>query len=61
MTLIRSKITYACPACESAADTHFMKLQRLQNKIPRVIGGFPRRVPNHHKHMALQIPYIYDL
>jgi hypothetical protein len=30
--LIRSKITYACPAWEFAADSHLLKLQRLQNK-----------------------------
>jgi ribosome-binding factor A len=27
--LIRSVMTYACPACEFAADTHLIKLQRL--------------------------------
>jgi hypothetical protein len=25
-------MTYACPAWEFAADTHLIKLQRLQNK-----------------------------
>jgi hypothetical protein len=45
-------MTYASPASESAADTHFMKLQRLQNKILRVIGGFWRRTPTHHMHMV---------
>jgi hypothetical protein len=39
---IRSKMTYACPAWESSADTHFMKLQRLQNKTLQVYGGLPR-------------------
>jgi hypothetical protein len=58
--LIRLKMTYACPAWEPTAETHFMKMQRLQNKILRVLGGFPRSTPNHHMHMALQIPYIYD-
>jgi hypothetical protein len=29
---IRSKMTYACPAWESAADTHLLKLQRLKTK-----------------------------
>jgi hypothetical protein len=33
---IRSVMTYANPAWEFAADTHLMKLQRLQNKIPFV-------------------------
>jgi hypothetical protein len=37
-----------------------MKLRCLQNKILRVIGGFPRRTPTHYMHMAFQIPYIYD-
>jgi hypothetical protein len=29
--LIRSKMTYSCPTWESAAGTHLIKLQRLQN------------------------------
>jgi hypothetical protein len=29
--LITSKMTYACPTWEPAADTHLIKLQRLQN------------------------------
>jgi hypothetical protein len=32
--LIRSKMTYACPAWEFAAYSHLLKLQRLQNKSP---------------------------
>jgi hypothetical protein len=31
--LIRSLMTYACPAWEFEADTHLLKLQRLQNKL----------------------------
>jgi hypothetical protein len=31
--LIRIVMTYACPACELAADTYLLKLQRLQNRI----------------------------
>jgi len=27
-------MTYACPAWEFAADSHLLKLQRLQNKNP---------------------------
>jgi hypothetical protein len=41
--LIRSVMTYACPACEFAADTHLIKFQCLQNKVLRTIGNFPRR------------------
>jgi hypothetical protein len=31
-------MTYACPAWELAADTHLLKLHRLQNKVLRTIG-----------------------
>jgi hypothetical protein len=57
--LIRSKMTYACPALESAPGTHLLKLQRLQNKVLRVTGGLPRRTPARYMHAELQIPYIY--
>jgi hypothetical protein len=33
--LIRSVMTYACPAWEFAAESHLLKLQRLQNKVRR--------------------------
>jgi hypothetical protein len=58
--LIRSKMTYACPTWESAADKYLMKLQRLQNKVLRVTGGLPRRTPTHYMQMTVQIPYVYD-
>jgi hypothetical protein len=53
-------MTYACPAWEFAAETHLLKLQRLQNKILRTIGKLPRRTPVRDLHMAFQIPYVYD-
>jgi hypothetical protein len=53
-------MTYACPAWEFAADIHLMKLQRLQNRVLRSIGHFPRRKPIHELHKAFNIPYIYD-
>jgi hypothetical protein len=37
--LIRSVMTYACPAWEC----HLLKLQRLHNKVLRTIGNFPKR------------------
>jgi hypothetical protein len=58
--LIRSKITYACPTWESAADTHLMKLQRLQNIVLRVNGGLPRRTATRCVHAEFQIPDVYD-
>jgi hypothetical protein len=51
---------YACSASEFAADTHLIKLQRLQNKILRTIGNFPRRTPVREMHMAFHLPYMYD-
>jgi hypothetical protein len=53
-------MTYACPAWEFAAECHLLKLQRLQNKVLRTIGNFPRRTSVHHMHEAFHIPYIYD-
>jgi hypothetical protein len=58
--LVRSVLTYACPAWNFAADTHLLKLQRLQNRVLRSIGNFPRRTPVRELHMAFNIPYIYD-
>jgi hypothetical protein len=49
-------MTYACPAWEFAAE---LKLQRLQNKVLRTIGNFPRLTSVRDMHVAFQIPYIY--
>jgi hypothetical protein len=53
-------MTYACPAWEFAANTHLLKLQRLQNKVLRTIGNFPRHTPVCELHKAFNIKYIYD-
>jgi hypothetical protein len=37
--LISSVMTYVCPAWDFAADTHLMKLQRLQNRVLRTIDN----------------------
>jgi hypothetical protein len=37
-----------------------MKLQRLQNKVLRTIGNFPRHTPVRELHKAFNIPYVYD-
>jgi hypothetical protein len=37
-----------------------MKLQRLQKKVLRNIGNFPRRTPARELHEACRMPYIYD-
>jgi hypothetical protein len=53
-------MTYICPTWETAANTHLMKLQRVQNRILRVIGDFARRTQIQNMHRELQIPYVYD-
>jgi hypothetical protein len=53
-------MTYACPAWELAADTCFMKLERLQNKVLRTIGNFPRCTPVRDLHTAFDLPFLYD-
>jgi hypothetical protein len=53
-------MTYACPVWEFATESHLLKLQRLQNKVLRTIGIFPRRTSVRDMHVALQIPYVYD-
>jgi hypothetical protein len=58
--LIKSVMTYACPAWEFAAESHLLKLQRLQNRVRRTIGNFPRRTSVRDLHVAFKIPYVYD-
>jgi hypothetical protein len=53
-------MTYACPAWEFAAESRLLKLQRLQNKVLRTLGSFPRRTSVRDMHVAFQIPYVYD-
>jgi hypothetical protein len=57
--LIRSIMTCASPAWDSAADTHLMKLQHLQNKVLRTTGNYLRHTKVHELHLAFQIPFIY--
>jgi hypothetical protein len=54
--LIKSVMTYACPAWEFAAESHLLKLQRLQNKVLHTVGNFPRRTSVRDMHVAFQIP-----
>jgi hypothetical protein len=35
-------------------------LQRLQNKVLRTIGNFPRCLPFRDLHTAFNLPYVYD-
>jgi hypothetical protein len=53
-------MTYASHACEFAAYSHLIKLQRLQNRVLRTIGNLPRRTSVRVLDMAFKIPYVYD-
>jgi hypothetical protein len=53
-------MTYACPAWEFAAECHLLKLQRLQNKVLRTTGNFPKHISVRDKHKAFHILYVYD-
>jgi hypothetical protein len=57
--LIRIIMTYVYPAWEFAADSHLLKLQRLQNKLYRTIENFRRRTPVRDLHMTFKFPYMY--
>jgi hypothetical protein len=50
--LIRSVMTYACPAWEFTAESHLLKLQRLQNKVLLTIGNFATRTSVRDMHVA---------
>jgi hypothetical protein len=58
--LIRSVMTYACPAREMAGDVCLLELQRLQNRVLRTTGNFPRCTSVHDLHTAFSLPYVYD-
>jgi hypothetical protein len=53
-------MTYACPAWEFAAECHLFKFQRLQNKVLRTVGNFPKRKSVRDMHQAFHMPYVYD-
>jgi hypothetical protein len=58
--LIRSVMTYACPAWEWAVETYLLKLQLLQYKILRTTGNFPRCAQVSDLHTAFNLPCVYD-
>jgi hypothetical protein len=47
-------------AWEFAAESHLLKLQRLQNRVLRTNGNFPKRTSVRDMNKAFQIPYVYD-
>jgi hypothetical protein len=57
--IIKSVITYACPAWEFMADTHLLKLHGLQNKVLCTTGKFLRHTPVCE--LQVQVPYIHNM
>jgi hypothetical protein len=53
-------MTYAGTAWELAADIYHLKLHRLQNKVIRTIGNFPRCTPVRDFHTGFNLSYLYD-
>jgi hypothetical protein len=53
-------MTQASSVWVSAADTHLIKLQRLDNKVPRSTGNFPRHTPVREMQMGFHLPYVHD-
>jgi hypothetical protein len=53
-------MTYACPAWELGADTYPLKSQRMQNKVLRTTGNFPRCTPVLNFHTAFSLPFVND-
>jgi hypothetical protein len=53
-------MTQACSVWEFEADTHLIKLKRLQNKVHRSIGNFPRRPPVHEMQVSFHLPYVHN-
>jgi hypothetical protein len=48
------------PSWKLTADTYLLRLQRLQNKVLRTIGNFPRCTPVRDLHTAFNLPHVYD-
>jgi hypothetical protein len=57
---IRSVTIYDCPTWEYAVDTHLLKLQCPQNRVPYAIENLDRCMPVHESHVALKNPYMYS-
>jgi hypothetical protein len=58
--LIRSIMTYVCPAWKFAADSHLLKFQHLQNKVLCTNGNLPWCILTHDLHVKFKFLYIYD-
>ncbi|GFY52800.1 probable RNA-directed DNA polymerase from transposon X-element [Trichonephila inaurata madagascariensis] len=60
-TLLRPMLTYACAIWASAGNNHINALQRLQNKVLRVIARAPRYIPRAVLHEELCVEPVHTL
>ena len=59
LALVRSRIDYGSFLYDNSANTHLLKLDRIQNIAMRVIGGYIRSTPIHVMESDLCIPPLF--
>jgi hypothetical protein len=57
---LRPIMTYACPVWANCAKSHILHLQRLQNKILRMVLNAEYNTKIAHLHHVTKQPYIND-
>lgn len=56
ISLIRSRLDFGCFLYDHSANVHVIKLDRMQNKALRIIGGFIKSTPIHVMESELCLP-----
>jgi hypothetical protein len=56
--LIRSVMTYACPAWEFTTDMHLLNLQRLQTSLSAALKNFSKCSQVRDLHTAFSLPHL---
>lgn len=51
---------YVCSAWKFATGAYLLKTQRLQNNALRMFGEFKKKIIIRERHVAFEIPYVYD-
>lgn len=57
-TIFRSILLYACPIWGNCAQVHLLKIQRVQNKVLKIIHNLPSDYPTQHLHRLSDILLI---
>ncbi|GFV21511.1 putative RNA-directed DNA polymerase from transposon X-element [Trichonephila clavipes] len=60
-TYLRPILTYGCAIWGAAGNNHLEDLQRLQNKVLRIIARAPRFIPRSVLHEELRVEPIHTL